>query len=52
MSVFFKGIKGTEPGGSQGIWIKSSLKDRAVKEGCRIYLPLDIILDNLRFNSF
>jgi len=48
----FKGIKGTEPGGSQGIWIKSSLKDRAVKEGCRIYLPLDIILDNLRLIVF
>ncbi|MEQ8187364.1 MAG: FHIPEP family type III secretion protein [Candidatus Eremiobacterota bacterium] len=48
----FKGTKGTEPGGTQGIWIKPSLKDKAVKEGCRIYLPVDIIIDNLRLIAF
>lgn len=48
----FKGIKGIEPGGNQGVWIKSSLEDKAVAEGCRIYLPLDIILNNLRFIVF
>ena len=48
----FKGIKGTEPDGNQGLWIKSSLKDKAVTEGCRIYLPMDIILNNLRLIAF
>lgn len=48
----FKGIKGTTSDGTFGIWIKSSLKDKAVEEGCRIYFPLDIILDNLRLIVF